>query len=512
MRESGLARSKYEDRDDYLPRTIANACSQQRDVLQDKPSAVDQALAAEPALPEPGPGAPVAGMVAVEGSTFLSPAEQVKLFAGCTYVVDAHRALVPGGVLLKPDQFRAKYGGYSFSMDARNEKTTRNAWEAFTESQVLRRPIADGTCFRPDLPFGTIVTDAGRRRANLYWPIEVDSIEGDTGPFDRHLALLFPDPRDQLIALCGMAAIVQYPGRKFQWALLFQGVEGNGKTFLSRCVAEAVGRRYTYWPAAKKIAANFNAWLYGHIFFAVEDIHTSADSDILDQIKPMITGGDGLEIEAKGVDQTTREICGNFIFNSNHKNAIKKTRNDRRFCMLFCAQQSVDDLIRDGMDENYMVRLYDWARSGGFARVTHKLKNFAIPDEFNPATKCQRAPMTTSTAAAIEQSLGSAEQEIVEAIDAGHLGFRGGWVSSLQLDILLERIGKARSVSINRRRDMMRSIGYDWHPGLVGGRVNNIITPDNGKPRLYLKAGHAALALTAPADIARAYTAAQASA
>lgn len=507
MRESGLARDKY-DRDDYLPRTISLACGMQRDVLQDKPTAVDQALAA--ATPLAGALTTlVPGMVEVEGNTFLGPAEQIKLFAGCTYIVDAHRALVPGGYLLKPDQFRAKFGGYAFGMDARNEKVSRNAWEAFTESQVLRRPIADGTCFRPDLPFGTIVADAGRRRANLYWPIEVASEPGDVTPFLNHLAKLFPDVRDRRIALAYMAFCVQYPGYKSQWALLIQGVEGNGKTYLSRCVAEAVGRRYTYWPKAKKIAAQFNSWLYGHLFFAVEDIHTGADTDILDEIKPMITGGDGLEIEAKGVDQTTREICGNFMFNSNHKNSIKKTRNDRRFAMLFCAQQSVEDLARDGMDGGYMPGLYDWSKSGGYARVTHYLKTYDIPDEFNPATKCQRAPVTTSTDAAIEQSLGSAEQEIVEAIDAGEQGFMGGWVSSYYLDLLLDRIGKTRSVPLNRRRDMMRALGYEWHPALPGGRVNNVVLPDAHRPRLYVKRGHPALALTNPAEIAKAYTAAQ---
>lgn len=37
MLQSGLVRSKWEDREDYLPRTAASACGMQRDVLQDKP-------------------------------------------------------------------------------------------------------------------------------------------------------------------------------------------------------------------------------------------------------------------------------------------------------------------------------------------------------------------------------------------------------------------------------------------------------------------------------------------
>ena len=63
----------------------------------------------------------------------------------------------------------------------------------------------------------------------------------------------------------------------------------------------------------------------------------------------MITGGDGLEIEGKGVDQISADVCGNFMFNSNHKDAVRKTQNDRRFCVLFSAQQQAADLTRDGM-------------------------------------------------------------------------------------------------------------------------------------------------------------------
>lgn len=514
LRASGLSRDKYE-RPDYLQRTIANACALQRDVLQDAPSAVPLTLStvAVAAAQATGNGPP--SLDDVVGNTFLAAAEQKKLFAGCVYIQDVHRVLIPGGHLRRPDQFRARFGGYTFALDREGTKTTRNAFEAFTESQANTTPMADGTCFRPDLPYGAIVTDAGRTRANIYWPVDVPCVPGDATPFTEHMRKLFPDDRDRAIVLAKMAAIVQYPGVKFQWALLLIGTEGNGKTLLSRCVAEAVGRRYVYWPKAARIAAQFNSWLFGHVFFAVEDIHTSADSDILDQIKPMITGGDGIEIEGKGVDQVTQEICGNFIFNSNHKNALKKTRNDRRFAVLFCAQQSVDDLIRDGMDDStgYMSRLYHWLKhENGYAIVTRLLKTHQIPDEFNPATKCQRAPVTSSTAEAIEQSLGVAEQVVLEAIEDGtRPGFKGGWVSSVQLDRLLDDAGKGRSVPVNRRRDMMRTLGYDWHPALPGGRVNNPVMPDGARPRLYVAKGHASLSLTVSADVAKAYTDAQAS-
>ena len=146
----------------------------------------------------------------------------------------------------------------------------------------------------------------------------------------------------------------------------------------------------------------------------------------------------------------------------------------------------------------------------GYAIVNNLLHTYQIPDELNPATSCHRAPETTSTAEAVTASLGSIEQEIIEAIDEGRPGFAGGWVSSVALERLLNNLHASRVISHNRRKDLLQSLGYDWHPALNCGRVNNPIPIDeNKKPRLFIKAGHLARNLTSPAEVARAYQEAQ---
>ena len=87
MLQSGLVRDKWH-RDDYLPRTIAAILSQPGDVLQDKPMEAAATPRATEAAPIPAD---------VTGHTFLSPEAQKTLFAGCVYVQDRHRVLVPGG-------------------------------------------------------------------------------------------------------------------------------------------------------------------------------------------------------------------------------------------------------------------------------------------------------------------------------------------------------------------------------------------------------------------------------
>lgn len=450
------------------------------------------------------------GPKVVAGHQYLGATLQIEHFNGCVYIQDLHRVFTPSGSLLKSEQFNATYGGYVFQLDETGDKTTRKAWEAFTESQIVRYPKAEAMCFRPELPTGSLVQEEGRVLVNTYVPIVTPRTQGDATPFLTHLAKVLPNAEDRNILLAYMAACVQHKGVKFQWAPLLQGAEGNGKTLFTRCVAFAVGKRYTHYPKASQLDSNFNGWMVGKLFYGVEDIYVpDHKSDVIEALKPMITGGDGLEIEKKGVDQITADICGNFIFNSNHRDAIRKTRNDRRFAVFYTAQQTAEDVTRDGMDGDYFPSLYNWLKTGGYAIVNELLTSYQIPDELNPATHCHRAPKTTSTDEAITASLGGIEQEILEAIDEGRLGFAGGWVSSMALERLLQNLRAERAIPHNKRRDLLISLGYDWHPALNNGRVNNVVPFDGGKPRLFVKDGHIARNLTSPAEVARVYQEAQ---
>lgn len=239
-------------------------------------------------LPAAAPAGPA--MTKRDGETFVHPAQLPEFFRGCVYVSERHSVLTPGGILRKPEVFNALYGGHTFVMDNRNEKTTRKAFEAFTENQVFRPPTADGTCFKPLLQPGAIVETEGRTRVNVWWPATIDNRPGEIAPFFDHLARILPDEEDRRILVYYMANLVQHAGHKFQWAVILQGTEGNGKTFASRCIAHALGRNYVVWPNAAKLGNQFNAWLFGKLAYLVEDFKVDADGRLLEQLKPLITG------------------------------------------------------------------------------------------------------------------------------------------------------------------------------------------------------------------------------
>lgn len=504
MWASELRREKW-NREDYLVRTILHAVS-----LQATWYAMSRTTPTEPLKPRLEPEI-------TAGPQYLAAQQQTEHFKGCVYVRDLHRIYVPDGALLKPDQFKVMYGGYVFALDSGNEKVTKNAFEAFTESQAVRYPRADGICFRPEKPSGELISEEGRTLLNTYIPITTPRQAGDPAPFLNHLSRVLPNAHDQAVLLAYMAACVQYPGVKFQWAPLLQGCEGNGKTLFISCLANAVGHRYTHLPNASDLGGNgskFNAWIQNKLFIGVEEIFVSDRREVSEALKPLITNS-RIEIQGKGIDQVTGDNRANFLLCSNHKNAIAKTRSDRRYCILYTAQQSAEDMVKEGWLDAYgnatayFNELYTWLRGGGYEIVTDYLHTYAIPDALNPATSCHRAPTTTSTLEAVEVSLGRVEQEVMEAIEADKAGFRGGWVSSMAVENLLAEMNLSRLVPRNRRRDLLISLGYDYHPALKKGRVDNVVLPDGGKPRLFIRQGHIHAGLTTGAEVSRHYSTAQ---
>ncbi|MCK4822868.1 hypothetical protein KA005_44305, partial [bacterium] len=346
-----------------------------------------------------------------DGFQFLTIDKQQALFEGCCYVRDLHKVFTPDGGLLKPDQFKAVFGGYVFALDTINDKTTRNAWEAFTESQATHFPKVSITCFRPEVVSGAVIEEESRTLVNTYVPIDIIMTEGDVTPFLKHCEIMLPDSRDREILISYMAACMQYKGIKFQWCPLIQGCEGNGKSLFTRILSYAIGHRYTHIPNPKELGNKFNEWLQNKLLIIVEEIYTNDKKDVAEAMKPFITN-DRLEIQGKGDDQITGDNRANFFMCSNHKDAVRKNKNDRRYCVMYTAQQDFTDLVQcgwltsNGEATAYFKDMYNWLRGGGYAAVAHYLNTYKISDAFNPATDCHRAPITSSTNEVILMSMG----------------------------------------------------------------------------------------------------------
>ena len=74
--------------------------------------------------------------------TVLIPTQQIELFKGCVYLLDKNKIRLPNGTEVRRQQFDVIFGGRVFMMDNANQRTTRSAWEAFTQSEALQPPLA----------------------------------------------------------------------------------------------------------------------------------------------------------------------------------------------------------------------------------------------------------------------------------------------------------------------------------------------------------------------------------
>jgi len=421
------------------------------------------------------------------GSQLFNITNQTEYFKGCVYILDKHCIFTPKHGVLSFDRFDVEYGGATFYLDHDYKKQTTKASEAFTKSQGYRFPKVSTGVFRPELKTGEIINIEGRKAVNTYIPVKIKYGTGSVEPFLYFLSKLFPNARDREIMLCFMAAIVQYPGIKFDWCPVIQGTQGNGKSLLMKILTKAVGERHCFTPQTDEISSKFNPWIAEKLFISIEEIYTPGKRDLVETLKMLITE-DRLAIQPKHVDQVMADNRANFMMTTNFKDAILKTKDTRRYSINICPQQTRADNVRDGLTIAFFVEFVEWLKSEGYSNIAGFLKRFPINPKFNPATQCRWAPDTSTTNIAIAASLGTVEQEIMDAVEQGLPGFKRGWISSWALTKHLEKKGLARSVMPNKRGPLLEKIGYMKNPWTKDGRSSTIIVnEDNTRPILYIK-------------------------
>lgn len=479
MYQSALMRDKWEDRADYyIPRTISRACAMQTEVHRTRTETDNCRTDDQLIQPTINPDDVPENVSLTSGLQMMFINNQIEHFKNCVYVMDRDRILTPAGDLLKSTQFKVMYGGYTFVLDNENRKTTKNAWEAFTESQAIRHPKVHTLSFRPLETPGALTSDHyGRLSVNCFTPRYGARAAGDVTPFMTHIEKLLPHESDREILLSYLAACIQYAGHKFQWCVVLQGLMGNGKTALTEPLVHALGEQYCFQLNPKDAGNVFNAWVERKLLVVLEEIRVAGKTDMVESLKPLITNR-RVAVQGKGLEQTTGDNFANFVMFSNHKDAVLKTIDDRRYCVFYTAQQDVDHLKRDGMDDAYFSELYAYLRGPGAAAVVDYLCNRPVT-----INVMGRAPETTSTKAAHYESLGAAEQIVLEAIDLEHPGFRGDMVSSLHAGNELAANGKR--ISPRAVGNMLRNINYITPPALESS--NGKISFEGVRFRVYAR-------------------------
>jgi len=472
FRQSALMREKYEKRAGYRNSTTIGAIRGCRSVYTGGTrSSVGEGSSAASGDPQQDNPETID----------LSRIEQY--FSGCVYIQDRHAVLLPSGHIVKPEQFRAIYGGHRFVVTRYEGTPVKDAFEAFTQNRAMKFPQVWSTCFKPEhAPYAIIDTQSGPA-VNMFAVPEIPTSDEEPIWFLDLLTRMIPNERDRDILLSWMAFCVQHRGTKALWAVVLQGVEGNGKSFIRRALQYAIGDLLTHCPTAEDMQEKYNNYIEHNLLIAVEEVHMDGRRSMMDRLKPLITE-DQIEIRAMGRDKYMADNLTNWFFTTNHQDAVIKTRNDRRYAIFFGAQQNEADLMRDGLTAQYFKGLWTWAKAGGFAAIAGYLNRYVPNPDFDPAQMAIRAPYTSTTEAAIRESMGSMEAELLVAIDEGQAGFRNGWISSVKAVEILSRVG--RTPTRRTVGNVIKNLGYEkmgktaalFHEG--GSQVTVYRKPSDG--------------------------------
>lgn len=492
FRQSSLIRDKWEKRKDYRQETILKSCGSCQNVYGSEKAAKENAVTEwQPTVEE----ADRSGMKLLGGSRILPYESRTEFFKNHVFLTKTSTVFCPDGVTRGKQDYNAMYTTMEFR-PLFGGKSIDKAWNAYIECDEIERAESFDTSYRPEMDFAKIFKEDGRDWVNEYKNRDGARLEGDATPFYNHIKTILPNGRDAEILISWLAALIQYPGVKFDWAPFIQGAQGNGKSLLADVIRYCIGAEHLTDINPDEVCqggGKFNKFLKTNRLGVLEELKTGARNEAEATLKRWVTLK-YIQIQGKGTDQTSCRVCCNLLIYSNHKDGLLIEDLTRRFAPLYCAQQTMDDLTKLDMHEGgkYFRVLFDWFNNkDGWAITANFLDTYVIADALNPATICKRAPTTSSKTEAVNESKSRPHQTLIEILSSGRAGTMKGWVSTQALKMIYKDVYFMKPPSGQMIAKYLIAEGYIRHPALLNnGRTNRHILQEGGeKPILYVKKG-----------------------
>ena len=283
-------------------------------------------------------------------------------------------------------------------------------------------PVVVGQLFWPGC--GTLMRYDGRTVVNTFRAHNVTPVSeyDERGleavrMFEAQLAMLLPVKRERDLLLHWLVFVYQNAGKRLNWSIILQGAQGCGKTYMSDVIKMLMGANIRELSSSA-ICGRFNSWGTGAILNVVEEIRVSGHDryEVMNRIKPFITNSE-VAIERKGRDHETVPNFTSYLFLTNYKDAIPMGDGDRRYCILFSAIQTEEQLYKIFGGENktaeYFEKLYAITRSNVGALAKY-FTDYVLPDSFKPYG---RAPATEGKAEMVGLSLSEPRQALDDLLD-----------------------------------------------------------------------------------------------
>lgn len=287
---------------------------------------------------------------------------------------------------------------------------------------VYKIPIVQGRRYEPGRD--PIFHKADGVFANTYPEHEVPPIPEKLLPRDKrnikrvqqHLAHLLEREEEQRMFLDWLSWVAQNPGQHVNYAILLQGVEGDGKSFWGHLMKEVMGVSNVRMVNAQILESDFTDWAVGQCLTCIEEVRLIKPNnkyEVLNRIKPFITN-DVIEVHPKGKAPYNALNTTSYLLFSNYKDALPIDDDSRRYLILFSRWQSKEKLDRFKADNpDYYERLYKAIEESAPA-LRKWLIEHEQSEDFNPKGD---APVTPARAFMIRQSQPEFIQNLNDLID-----------------------------------------------------------------------------------------------
>lgn len=268
--------------------------------------------------------------------------------------------------------------------------------------QIYQIPAVTGQRYAPGMD--VVYNEHGIPYVNTYSTIGIPKTPDTLSPRDQrniaivegHIAHLLEDPREQSLFLDFLAHTAAKPGKRINWAILLQGVEGDGKSFWATLMRAVMGFSNVRVVNGSMLEERFTDWAEGQCLVCIEEIRMIGHNryDVSNRVKPFITN-DVIEIHPKGWKSREVHNTSNYMMFTNYRDALPLDDNSRRYCVLFSRWQRKSDLevfVRE--NPNYYVNLYRAIeQSAGALRqwlLRHEPSEHFMPRGNAPVTEATR--------------------------------------------------------------------------------------------------------------------------
>ena len=341
------------------------------------------------------------------------------------------------GNQLLPTEDELKEGGDS-SICARGKPTIRPRDFLLN---IVNIPRAYDVIYDPRQFNDTFIVQEGKTFVNTYTRThpEPDLLRMDEAGelFLRHLHNLIAEDDYARILLDFLAYLVQHPGAKVRWAVLLQGAQGCGKTFLAEAMKAVLGRGHVAPIDNEAIRGQWNDWAYGHQLVVVEEVRVAGQNrhEIMNRLKPLISN-DMICINQRFRDSRNVENSANYVLFTNHHDALALSSGDRRYFVLKSKLQTRQQV--HALGPHYFEGLFAMLRDNA-AGLRAWFEHYEISKDFCPDGHAPETVYLQQLVADTASDVQAALRETIE--DSLHPLVRPDLVSSTILRQLIQEAG-----------------------------------------------------------------------